>query len=166
MSADPVENFMTIGAGPSLCLVMEISLGGSESGEASARSCVVEMNDGPDEREESGDFRHRLIRVEGGVNGTFERADAMFDRAIVGRMADRTIEWQDAIFGNEVREDRSVEWRAIVTFEQEWSAVPRAKTLEPIAVVRCGFGHEDQRLEVEVRGEVTSQHDHNAGIGG
>ena len=166
VSADPVENFMTIGAGPPLCLVVEIGLGGGEAGEAAARSCVVEMDDGADERQEFGDFRHGLVRVEGRINGAFERADAMFDGPIVGRVSDRAVEWHDACSGKEAIEDGSVERCAIVALEQQRRAVAAAKTLEPIEVVPCGFGHEEQRFEVEVGGEVTSQHDHHAGIGG
>ena len=145
---------------------MEVGLGGSEPGEAAARPGVVEMDDGADERQEFGDWRNGVVRSESRKNGAFERADGVFDGTIVGRAADGTVEWQDAFCGDEVVEDGCVEWRAIVSLEQQWRAVARAEPLEPIEIVHGGFGGEDQRLEVDVGGEVAGEHDDHAGIGG
>ena len=72
VSADPVENFKSTRARPPFCAVMEVGLCGSESGEAAARSCVVKMDDGTDDRQKFADFRDRLVGIETCVKGTFE----------------------------------------------------------------------------------------------
>jgi hypothetical protein len=90
----------------------------------------------------------------------------MLDGTVVGWVADRAVERQDTFPGEEALDDGRVEWRAVVAFEEQWRAVTGAETVEPVEVTLCRFGSENQRLEVEVRGEVTGEHDHHAGIGG
>ena len=90
----------------------------------------------------------------------------MFDGSIVRGVADGAVERKDAVSGEEVVEDGSVEWRAVVALEQQWRAVTGAKPLEPVEVVEGGFCVEDERIEVEVRCEVAGEDDHHAGISG
>lgn len=166
VSADPVENLVSACQGPGFGAVVEVGLGGREAAEAAARPGVVEMDDGADERQEFGDLRDGQVGIESRANGAFEGADAVFDGSVVGRVADGAVEWEDAVGGEEVIEDGSVEWRAVVALEQEWRAMTGAKPLEPSEVVEGGFGVEDERIEVEVRCEVAGEDDHHAGIGG
>jgi len=113
-----------------------------------------------DERREVAECRNGPVGIEASEDFSFEGSDPVLDGAVVGRVIRRAVERQHALRGEEVLEVQLVEGAAVIAFEEERRTVLRKEHREPEGVLLGGLGRQDQRVEVEVGGEVTSQ-DHD-----